>query len=319
VAIAILNSSAEWVGRFGNARKPTAVTIGNFDGVHIGHRKILWEVAELARSANAMSAVLTFYPHPSRILRPETAPGLLQTLPQRLAEFDRACIDAALVLNFDDELAKESAETFVQSYLVNVLRTRTVFVGANFRFGHKQAGDVTLLTHLGRKNGFDVQIIEPLALDGVVVSSSAIRLALREGRVEQAARMLGHPFTLEGAVQSGTGLGRKLVVPTLNLATQQETLPQNGVYATEVVIGGRTYQAVTNVGVRPTFDGQKLAIESHLFDFSRDLTSGAMAVKFLTRLRDERKFSGPGALRDQILKDIDQAKVLFARPQAANH
>lgn len=313
MAIAILNSPAEWIARFGEARKPTAMTIGNFDGVHVGHQKILRGVIERARSSGAMSAVLTFYPHPARVLRPDVAPGLLETLPQRLAEFDALGIAAALVLKFDKDLAQASAEEFARKYLVETLRTRAVFVGANFRFGHKQAGDVKLLERLGRENGFAVEIVEPVVVDGIVVSSSAIRQAVREGRIEEARKMLGRPFALAGEIRPGTGLGHKLVVPTLNLATEQETLPKNGVYATEVAVGGKNYQAVTNVGVRPTFDGQKLAIESHLLGFGDFLTSGALTVRFLTRLRDERKFSGAEALRAQILMDIKQAKELFAK------
>src|SRR5580700_1473167 len=298
MAIAILNSPAEWITRFGAARKPTAVTIGNFDGVHIGHQKILRGVIARARSMDAMSAVLTFYPHPARVLRPEAAPGLLETLPQRLVEFETLGIDAALVLKFDQELAKASAAEFAQRFLVETLRTRTVLVGANFRFGHKQAGDVKLLAQLGYQNGFKVEIVEPVLVDG---------------RVDEAELMLGRPFALAGEIRTGTGLGRKVVVPTLNLATEQEILPKTGVYATEVVLGGKTYRAVTNVGVRPTFDGQKLAIESYLFEFSDTVTSGAIIVKFLTRLRDEQKFAGPEALREQILKDIGRAKELFAK------
>jgi riboflavin kinase/FMN adenylyltransferase len=313
MAIAILNSPAEWITRFGEARKPTAVTIGNFDGVHVGHQKILRGVIERARSMDAMSAVLTFYPHPARILRPEVAPGLLETLPQRLAEFEALGMDAALVLKFDQGLAKASAAEFAQRFLVETLRTRAVLVGANFRFGHKQAGDVKLLAELGDQNGFEVEIVEPVLVDGRVVSSSEIRQAVREGRVEEARLMLGRPFALTGQIRTGTGLGRKVVVPTLNLATEQEILPRTGVYATEVVLGGKTYRAVTNVGVRPTFDGQKLAIESYLFEFSDTVTSGAIIVKFLTRLRDEQKFAGPEALREQILKDIGRAKELFAK------
>jgi riboflavin kinase/FMN adenylyltransferase len=313
MAIAVLNSPEEWISRFGKTRKPTAVTIGNFDGVHVGHQKILRGVVERARSADAMSAVLTFYPHPARVLRPEVAPGLLETLPQRLAEFEALGMDAALVLKFDQELAKASAEEFAQRFLVETLRTRAVLVGANFRFGHKQAGDVKLLAELGGKNGFGVEIVEPVLVEGRVVSSSEIRQAVREGRVDDAALMLGRPFALAGEIRAGTGLGRKVVVPTLNLATEQEILPKTGVYVTEVVLGGKTYRAVTNVGVRPTFDGQKLAIESHLFEFSDTVTSGAMTVKFLTRLRDEQKFAGPEALREQILKDIARAKELFAK------
>lgn len=313
MGMAILNSTAEWIAHFGSARKPTAVTIGNFDGVHVGHQKILRGVIERARAMDAVSAVLTFFPHPARVLRPDVAPGLLETLPQRLAEFAALGIDATLVLRFDYELAQASAEDFVQKFLVETLRTRAVLVGANFRFGHKQAGDVKLLEELGRENGFEVEFVEPVLVDEQLVSSSAIRAAVREGRMEEARRMLGRPYALAGEIRSGTGMGRKLVVPTLNLATEQETLPKNGVYATEVAVGGKCYHAVTNVGVRPTFNGQQLAIESHLFDFSETLTSGPMTVKFLTRLRDEQKFSGPEALRNQIFQDIARAKELFAK------
>lgn len=314
MAIAILDSPAEWIARFGERRQPTAVTIGNFDGVHVGHQKILRGVIERARSMDGISAVLTFYPHPARVLRPDAAPGLLETLPQRLAEFAALEVDAALVLKFDQELAKASAGEFARTFLVETLRTRAVLVGANFRFGHKQAGDVKLLAELGRENGFAVEIVQPVLVDGRLVSSSAIREAVREGRMEEARRMLGRPFALNGEIRSGTGLGRKLVVPTLNLATEQEILPKNGVYATEVAVAGRSYQAVTNVGVRPTFDGQHLVVESHLLDFSESLTSGAMTVKFLARLRDEQRFSGPADLRAQILRDIERAKELFAKP-----
>jgi riboflavin kinase / FMN adenylyltransferase len=313
MAIAILNSPAEWIARFGETRKPTAVTIGNFDGVHVGHQKILRGVIERARSTDAMSAVLTFYPHPARVLRPDVAPGLLETLPLRLSEFAALGIDAALVLKFDQELANASAEEFAQEFLVETLRTRAVLVGTNFRFGHKQAGDVKLLAQLGRQNGFAVEIVEPVLVDGCVVSSSTIRQAVSGGRAEEARSMLGRPFALSGEIRTGAGLGRKLVVPTLNLATEQEILPKTGVYATEVVVGGSSYQAVTNVGVRPTFDGKQLAIESHLLDFSETVTSGEMTVKFLARLRDEQKFSRPEALREQILKDIERAKELFAK------
>ncbi|MGA7853329.1 MAG: bifunctional riboflavin kinase/FAD synthetase [Candidatus Acidiferrales bacterium] len=313
MAMAILNSPAEWTAQFGDTRKATALTIGNFDGVHVGHQKILRGVIERARAMNAVSAVLTFFPHPARVLRPDVAPGLLETLPQRLAEFEALGIDAALVLKFDLELARASAEEFARRFLVEALRAQAVLVGANFRFGHKQAGDVKLLEELGRENGFAVEIVEPVLVDGQIVSSSAVRAAVREGRVEEARRMLGRPFALMGEIRGGTGMGRKLVVPTLNLATEQETLPKNGVYVTEVSVGEKCYQAVTNVGVRPTFNGQQLAIESHLFDFDETVTSGPMTVKFLTRLRDEQKFSGPEALRGQILRDIASAKEFFAK------
>jgi riboflavin kinase/FMN adenylyltransferase len=305
-------SGEEWIAQLGAGRKPSVVTIGNFDGVHRGHQKILQGVVERAKQDDLLAAVLTFYPHPARVLRPDAAPGLLATLQQRLSAFNRAGIDAALVMRFDAELATVSAEDFVQRFLVDAMRARAVLVGANFRFGHRQAGDVSLLTELGAQFGFEVEVVPPLIEGGIVVSSTAIRQAVREGRMEDAQKLMGRPFALDGEIRPGTGQGRKLVVPTLNLATEQEVLPMNGVYAAETVVGDKVYRSATNVGVRPTFDGTRLAIESHLFDFDEALTSGAMEVRFCKRLRDEQKFSSPEELREQVLKDIDEAKAYFA-------
>jgi len=181
-------------------------------------------------------------------------------------------------------------------------------VGDNFRFGNRQGGDVNLLQEIGARSDFEVQIVPPVIENGVIVSSTAVRQALRDGRVEDMEPLLGRPFSLKGEIRPGTGQGRKLIVPTLNLVSEQETLPRNGVYATATVLGPKIYWSVTNVGMRPTFGGQQLAIESHLFDFSEQLTSGKMEVIFLKRLRDEQKFSGPEALREQVLKDIERAK-----------
>jgi riboflavin kinase/FMN adenylyltransferase len=320
--ILVFSSADEWVERLGENRSETVLTIGNFDGVHVGHQEILREVVERAAAAAADShgahkellpAVLTFYPHPARVLRPQQAPSLLETIPLRLADFAAMGIGASLVLKFDADLAQESAEDFVKKYLVDTMSARAVLVGTTFRFGHKQLGDVELLRELGRRWGFEVVIVTPVVDGGDVVSSTAIREAVRGGRVEDARRMLGRPFALVGEIRPGTGQGRKLVVPTLNLTTEQETLPKSGVYVTETVLAGGTYRSVTNVGVRPTFDGKRLAIESHLFDFAEALTTGLMKVRFLQRLRDEQKFSGPEALREQVLKDIERAKEAFAQ------
>jgi len=316
--IAILNSASEWTGHFGPAQRGTVVTIGNFDGVHLGHQKILHQVFDRARAAGLAATVLTFYPHPSRVLRPADAPCLLATLPQRLAAFEAAGMHAALVLRFDAELAKVTAEDFVRLYLVETLRARAVMVGDNFRFGNRGAGDVKLLETLGQQGGHKVHVVPPVVVDGVVVSSSAIRQALGEGRVDAAAKMMGRPFALAGQIQPGTGQGRKLIVPTLNLATEQECLPKNGVYATETVVGGKTYHSATNIGMRPTFNGTRLAIESHLFDFSEMLTSGSMEIRFHARLRDEQKFPSPEALRAQVLADIERAKEYFRSKAATN-
>jgi riboflavin kinase/FMN adenylyltransferase len=311
---------AEWNRRYRDLPVRSAVTIGNFDGLHLGHQKILETVNRWASLKESLckkpeqfiSTVLTFYPHPAKVLRPSEAPLLLSTLSQRLAGFEHAGMNAALVLTFDEQLAKVSAEDFARTYLVDTLRARAVFVGANFRFGHKQAGNVKVLEEFGQRWDFEVHVVPPVIQDGIVVSSTAVRCAVHEGRVEDASRLLGRSFALAGEIKTGTGQGRKLVVPTLNLATEQECLPKNGVYATESVIAGKKYRSVTNIGVRPTFEGQRLAIESHLFDFSETLTSGAMEVRFWKRLRDEKKFSGPEALRDQVLRDIGEAQAYFA-------
>jgi len=312
MAFAIAHSEAEWAALFGEPSKPTVVTVGNFDGVHLGHQRILGTIHELARQADCKSAVLTFFPHPARVLRPAEAPPLLMTLDQRLDAIRQLGIDAALVLPFDMQLAAVAPEDFARRFLVDTLHARTVLVGGDFRFGHQQTGDVRMLAQLGQRWNFDVKTLPPVIKDGIVVSSTAIRGALREGRVEDARNLLGRPYALAGEIRTGTGQGRKLIVPTLNLSTQQEMLPKNGVYATEVTVAGKTYRAATNVGFRPTFDGAHTTIESHLFDFDENLTSGKMEVHFWARLRDEQKFSGPDALRSQVLKDIDEARRYFA-------
>jgi len=312
MALAVLRSPEEWKARFSAANRPAVVTIGNFDGCHRGHQQILRRVVEQARATNALSAVLTFFPHPARVLRPAEAPALLETLDQRLAAISATGIEAALVMPFNLELAHVSPDEFVQRILVETMAAKSVLVGGNFRFGRGGAGDVKLLAELGRRWGFTAEIVPPVAESGVVISSTAIRTAIREGRVEEARRMLGRPYALAGEIRTGTGQGRKLVVPTLNLATGQEVLPKNGVYATEAVVAGKTYRAATNVGTRPTFDGgTRITIESHLLDFSDNLTSGPLEIRFWQRLRDERKFSGPAELREQVLRDIEQAKEFF--------
>jgi riboflavin kinase/FMN adenylyltransferase len=308
MAIARLSSAEQWVRHFGENRKRSVVTIGNFDGIHRGHQEILRKVKQEARERDQLAAVLTLFPHPLKVLRPAEAPSLLMTIDQRLTAFDAAGIDAALVLPFNLELSKMRPEDFARRYLVETMRASKVLVGENFRFGHRQEGTVQLLEGYGREWGFEVESVKALTVDGTVASSTAVREALRSGRVADARRLLGRPFSLEGEIQSGTGQGRKLVVPTLNLKTEQEMLPQNGVYATETVVDGEFYRSVTNVGVRPTFNGSGVTVETHLFDFNEDLTGGKMEIRFLERLRDERKFASIEELRDQVLKDIRGAK-----------
>jgi len=311
--MARIYSPEEWITRFHKTRgkrRSTVVTIGNFDGVHLGHQAILRHTQELGVAFEGMSVAVTFYPHPAKILRPAEAPPLLMTLDQRLDAIEALGIEAAFVLKFDDSLARMDAREFVRNYLKDTLRTSSVVYGENFRFGYQNAGDASTLYDMG----IDLYPCPQVELDGTVVSSSAIRGALRDGKVDDARRMLGRPFSLAGKVQTGTGQGSKLVVPTLNLATEQELLPKNGVYATEAVVGGEVYRAATNVGVRPTFDGSRTTIESHLLDFSQTLKTGDLEVRFWARLRDERKFSSPAELREQVFRDIDQAREYFHSP-----
>jgi riboflavin kinase / FMN adenylyltransferase len=304
-------SREEWLARFPAGAERTCLAIGNFDGLHLGHQQILRRVVERARKESCLAAVLTFYPHPTRVLRPAEAPALLMTLDQRLAAIAGMELDAALVIRFDAEFAKINPEDFASHYVAETMQARFVAVGANFRFGHRQAGDANALATLGKQDGFEVESVAPVVVDGVIVSSTAIRKCVREGHVEEAARMLGRRYALEGEIRPGTGMGRKFVVPTLNLHTEQELLPKLGVYATEVSVNGGNYRAATNVGTRPTFDGAHVTIESHLLDFSGDLLAGPMTVRFLARLRDEMKFTGPEALRQQIFSDIEQVRRYF--------
>ncbi len=310
--LAVAHSPAEWVARFGERRPRTVVTVGNFDGVHLGHQQIVRGVAKRARAMNAMAAAVTFDPHPLKILRPAEAPPLISTLAQRLAGLAELGLDAVLVLKFDVALSRLSPEEFVRQILVEHLCAAAILVGENFRFGHKHTGDIKLLAELGRQHDFTVVTVPPVVVRGKVVSSTAIRNAVGEGRVEHAARLLGRLFELTGEIRRGTGQGSRLVFSTLNLTPEQELLPGKGVYATETQVRGRWYRSATNVGVRPTFAGGPLSVESHLLNFSKKIRGGAMKVRFWKRLRDERKFSGPKALRAQIARDIAQTRRFFA-------
>ncbi len=294
-----------------NAPDGSVVSVGNFDGLHIGHQKIIRALVESARREKAIAAVITFDPHPLKIVRPQVAPQLIMTMAQRLAGFAEAGLDAALVMHFDEALAALPAEEFVRRVLVETVSAKRILVGANFRFGYKQTGNVELLSQSGERHGYTVEIIGAAEIDGVPVSSSAIRRAVSEGQVYEASKLLGHAFALTGSIQPGAGRGSKIVFPTLNLAAEQELLPARGVYATESVVGGQKFRSVTNVGVRPTFDGTGLSIESHLFDFSAAVTTGRMEVRFWKRLREERKFDGAEALKAQIGLDIVAGQQFF--------
>jgi riboflavin kinase/FMN adenylyltransferase len=311
MALTVLHSPEEWAARFGAGTR-TVLSVGNFDGLHLGHQKILRMVLARARATGHAAAAITFDPHPMKLLRPDNAPRMIETLSQRLAGLEQLGLDAALVLRFDRALSLLSPEDFIQRILIERLHVAAMLVGVNFRFGHCGAGDVRLLAQFGKEHGFDVETVSPVEAGGIVVSSTAIRNAISEGRVGDVVPLLGHPFSLTGEIRPGAGRGRTILFPTLNLIPDQELLPKLGVYATESVVGGKTFRSVTNVGTRPTFDGQGVTVESHLFGFSEQISGGAMEVRFHSRLRDERKFSGADELRGQIARDIVAAQEYFA-------
>jgi riboflavin kinase / FMN adenylyltransferase len=311
MAFLVCNTIEEWASRFGDATR-AAVSVGTFDGLHIGHQKILQSVRERALAHGYRAAAITFDPHPMRVLQPDRAPLMIQTLTQRLAGFEQMGLDAALVLRFDRALSLVSPEEFIERILVVGLRAGAILVGANFRFGHRGAGDVGLLGEFGKRDGFDVEIVPPVEVGGQIVSSTAIRGAVASGNVAAVIPLLGRAFSLTGEIRAGAGRGRTILFPTLNLAPEQELLPKYGVYATESAVGGKLYSSVTNVGTRPTFNGEGVTVESHLFGFSEDFTGGPMEVRFRTRIRDEQRFSGPDALRAQIARDIEAARKFFS-------
>lgn len=292
-----------------------AVAIGNFDGVHLGHQAILRAAVSRAREVGAVATVLTFDPPPSKLLRPDSAPLRLSTMTQRLGWFALCGVEAAVVLPFTRELARLSPEEFVAQILMRDLQTRAVVVGENFRFGHRQAGNAKVLQQLGQSHGFQVQSIPPILYDGEIVSSTAIRREIAAGRVTQAARFLGRPFALTGPIIRGTGTGSRLTFPTLNLAPEQELLPGRGVYITRTTFEGqpRSHRSVTNIGVRPTFQGSTLSVETHLLDYAGEPPSKRLEVALWKRLREEKKFSGPEELRLQIARDIADANRFFSR------
>jgi riboflavin kinase / FMN adenylyltransferase len=317
MALAVMHSPEEWAARYTAAGKFSALSIGCFDGLHLGHQEVLRRVVARAREANSVAGVVTFDPHPTRVLRPAEAPLLIATLEQRLEGFERAGVEAALVLQFTRAVAAISAKEFLEYILVEQLGMGAICVGPNFRFGHKQAGDTALLSRDAAEFGYEVEIVPPTLLRGEIVSSTAVRTAVAAGDVSFAAELLGRAFSLTGLIQAGEGRGGAILVPTLNLAPQQELLPKTGVYCTETRVGDKVYRSATNVGFRPTFDGQALSVENHLFGFSEMMAGGAIEVRFWERLRDEKKFASVDELRRQIELDLEATKVFFRKRDAS--
>jgi riboflavin kinase/FMN adenylyltransferase len=290
------------------------LALGNFDGLHRGHMKIIDRVRRRAGERGGTPAAMTFDPHPSRVLRPDKAPPLLMTTAQKLEALGRAGMQGVAVVRFTHELSTWDPERFVRTVLVEWLRVAEVWVGANFLFGHDRAGTFTVLRSLGARYGFRAEKIDPVRYKDFVVSSTRIRRLVSEGRVDEAAALLGHHFFLDGTVTRGAGRGRDIGFPTANLCTDNELVPPSGVYATLVTIDGVVHPSVTNIGVRPTFaDTDRTTIEAHVFDVNRDVYGDQLRLSFVQRLRDERAFPDVDALRAQIDADCRSARRLFGR------
>lgn len=290
------------------------VTIGNFDGVHLGHQNLIRDLAKRAKEIGGTPIVLTFNPHPLQVLAPNNAPLQIQTLNQKLAVIESLGIPLTVVIPFDMQLAQISARDFAIQGLWDRLHFKEIYVGPNFAFGNRRQGSFNLLKEIGEEKGFFTGKIRQVQFRGSRVSSTTIRQALISGQVGLARRLLDRPFALEGTVVRGTGLGAKMEVPTANLETPNELIPRTGVYVTIFKMDGRRYESVTNVGFCPTMNqGEKseLSIEPHLLDFKQDLYGKEIILEFMMRLRDERRFSNQEILVAQIRKDIANARRYF--------
>jgi riboflavin kinase/FMN adenylyltransferase len=297
-----------------NIAKPTVLTLGVFDGLHLGHQAIMEKVVERARATGTVATAITFDPHPRSVLHPESAPPLLQTLDQRLANFEIAGIEQAIVVKFTKDFASQPAEDFLRNVIHDRLHAKEVYLGKGFAFGKGRGGNIELLRKMSAELGFVADEVDEVQIRGMRVSSSKIRELLAHGRVDLARRMLGRPYGVEGVVIRGDRRGRTMGFPTANLKPHNRVIPKFGVYGTATLIEGKWRRSITNIGVRPTFgDVLEPSIETYVFDFEGDLYGDALRVRFLHRIRGERKFDGIDELKAQIARDTARARNYFDR------
>ena len=295
-----------------NIARPTVLTLGVFDGLHLGHQRIMRKVVERARAIDAVPTAITFDPHPRAVLHPESAPPLLQTLDQRLATLDMLGIRQAILIPFTREFAGQPAEDFLSDIIHDRLQAREVYLGKGFAFGKNRGGNIDLLRKMSRDLGFVAEEVEEVQLRGQRISSSRIRELLDDGRVNLVRRMLGRPYGVEGLVVHGNHRGRTIGFPTANLKPHNRVIPRYGVYATATLLGGEWRRSITNIGIRPTFESDyEPSIETHIFDFDGDLYGDVLRVRFLRRIRDEKKFGGVDELKAQIEIDSQSARNYF--------
>jgi riboflavin kinase / FMN adenylyltransferase len=290
---------------------PLFLAIGVFDGVHLGHQAVISTSAEHARAANGTPVVVTFDPHPEKVLRPEAAPHLLTATQHKIALIRELGVDNLLIIHFDKQFAATEPEDFVSALVKHSRPLREICVGHEWSFGRKRRGNLDLLKKLGAESSFNVVGIPPIKMNGAVVSSTAIRQAVEMGDFAKAAEMLGREYTILGTVTHGDSLGKKIGFPTANLSAHSEQFPPNGVYAAEAKIDNETHRGVINLGVRPTVSGGKSerVLEIYLFDFDREIYGRDVEVRFLKFLRSEKKFANLDALVEQIRRDVEQARA----------
>jgi riboflavin kinase/FMN adenylyltransferase len=300
--------------------RPTVVTLGVFDGLHLGHQAIVRQVVERALLIDATPTLITFDPHPRQVLTPASAPPLLQTFKQKIEGLRLLGLQQVVVLDFTPELAALSAEEFIQRIIVDGLQAREVYLGKGFAFGHQRRGNIELLTQSSRAYGFVAGEVEEVQVRHQRISSTRIRQWLSAGRVNLARRMLGRAYGIEGIVIHGHGIGKQLLYPTANVAFQNRVLPADGVYVTLALVNDVWYRSVTNIGKRPTFGGElESKVETHLIDFDEDIYGKTMRVRILHRLRGEKKFNGIEELKAQITRDRDRAVRYFSSVFVRQH
>ena len=288
------------------------LTLGNFDGVHLGHQRIFEELKEEARKIDGEAIVFTFDPHPLQILNPQRCPPLITPFKKKLMLMERSGIDVLIVATFDLGLANIMPEAFVKQILVDEIGAKKILVGYNYYFGKDRKGNVGMLIRLGEKFGFEVKVIEAMKVNDIPVSSSKIRELIQDGKMADAAQLLGRNYLLIGKVIWGADRGKQLGFPTANLEILNGLYPKTGVYAVEVIMGDKTYPGVADVGYNPTFGQNPLSVEVHILNFSRDIYGEEIQLIFLERIRDEKAFKNPDSLARQIRKDIAVArKILF--------
>ncbi len=289
-----------------------AITIGNFDGVHKGHQALFERVKQWARQVDGESAVITFNPHPLEVLFPGKTMTFITSHQQKLKLIESCGIDATIVVPFSREFSQISARRFVEDLLVGQLGVKAIVVGYDYRFGHSREGDIDFLIQMGREFGFSVDTMAGIRVDDTVVSSTVIRQMIKQGNVKNAGKLLGRPFEVSGTVIEGKKRGAGLGFPTANIRMPSTASPRTGVYAVEAEVDGARYGGAANLGYNPTFGDTEMSLEVHIFDFTQDIYGKPITVRFADRLREERRFSGPQELVEQIRKDVEAARKILA-------